>query len=95
MEGYITDFNNMCNDLWALMGDIGIEVLPYVPVVYDGIDSVGSELVAGVRNWILWIGENRGKEAVVELSKTGGEETSWASTSRIIYRPAFIYVHVQ
>ena len=90
LEGYISDFNNMCKDVWAVTGDIGVEVLPCVPVVFEGVDRVGSELLAGVKNWIQWISGNSGKEAVAELSKTGGEETSWASTSRFIYRPSFI-----
>ena len=41
LEGYISEFNNMVKDSWGLMGDIGVEVLPFVPVVYKGIDSMG------------------------------------------------------
>ena len=33
MEGYIGDFNNMVRDVWQMMGDIGVEALPYVLVV--------------------------------------------------------------
>ena len=35
LEGYISQFNNMVKDCWSLMGDIGVEVLPFVPVVYE------------------------------------------------------------
>ena len=90
LEGYIGDFNNMVKDVWALTGDIGIEVLPCVPVVFENIDQVGEELLAGMRNWIEWISEVEGKEAVGELSRTGGEEICWARTSTVIYRPSFV-----
>ena len=43
LEGYISEFNNMVKDIWGLMGDIGVEVLPFVPVVYEGIDSMRGE----------------------------------------------------
>ena len=41
LEGYISEFNNMVKDSWGLMEYIGVEVLPFVPVVYEGIDSMG------------------------------------------------------
>ena len=28
-ESYISEFNNMVKDMWGMMGDIGVEVLPY------------------------------------------------------------------
>ena len=46
------------------------------PVVYEGIDSSGGELLGGVK---------KGRESVVELAKTGGEEFSWGRTNRVIY----------
>ena len=86
MEGYIGDFNNMVRDLWQTMGDIGVEVLPYVPVVYKGIDAVGGELLAGVKNWIEWMAEQQDRRSVNELAKTAGEEVGWRECSRVIYR---------
>ena len=61
LEGYISPFNNMVKDCWSLMGYIGVEVLPFVPVVYKGIDSMGGELLGGVRNWIEWISVQKGR----------------------------------
>ena len=92
LEGYISDFNNMVKDVWALTGDIGIEVLPVVPVIYADLDGVGGQLLAGVRDWIEWVGEQAGKEAVAVLSRTGGSESSWARTSWVIYRPSFVFM---
>ena len=76
LEGYISDFNNMVKDIWTFTKDIGVEVLPYVPVVYKGIDSVGGELLAGVRNWIEWMAEQKGRESIGELGRTGRDEVS-------------------
>ena len=90
LEGYISDFNNMVKDVWAVTGDVGIEVLPYVPVVYPGIDEMGGELLAGVQDWVEWIGHQKGRESISELAGTGGAEYKWSDMSRIIYRPAFM-----
>ena len=90
LEGYISDFNNMVKDIWTFTKDIGVEVLPYVPVVYEGIDAKGGELLAGVRNWIEWMAEQKGRESIGELGRTGGDEVSWSRSSRIIYRPSFM-----
>ena len=32
-EGYISDFNIMVKDIWAITKDFGIEVLPCVPMI--------------------------------------------------------------
>jgi hypothetical protein len=53
-------------------GDIGIEVLPFVPVVFDGIDDVGRELIGGVKEWVKWIGKTSGRSEMERLSETGG-----------------------
>ena len=90
LEGYISQFNNMVKDCWTMMGDIGVEVLPFVPVIYEGIDSIGGELLGGVKNWIEWISVQKGKESVGELAKTGGVEVCWGRSTRTIYRPSFI-----
>ena len=51
---------------------------------------MGGELLAGVKNWVEWIGVQKGRESVQELAKTGGEDVSWGRTSRVVYRPSFI-----
>ena len=40
-----------------------------MPVVYEGIDSMGGELLGGVKNWIEWISVQKRRESVVELCK--------------------------
>ena len=89
LEGYVTDFNNMVRDVWIAMGDIGVEVLPIVPVVYEGLDEKGGELLAGVKNWVEWVAEEKGREFIRELALTGGSETGWRECSGMIYRPCF------
>ena len=83
------DFNNMVRDVWIAMGDIGVEVLPIVPVVYEGLDEKGGELLAGVKNWVEWVVEEKGRESIRELALTGGAETVWRESSSVIYRPCF------
>ena len=92
LEGYISDFNNMVKDIWGYTKDFGIEVLPFVPVIFEGVDAMGGELLAGMRNWIEWMADQKERESLRELGKTGGEEVSWGRTSRIIYRPSFMSV---
>jgi hypothetical protein len=53
-------------------GDTGVEVLPVVPVVFEGLDKVGSELIGGVRGWVEWIAAKTGKGEIRELAKRGG-----------------------
>ena len=90
IEGYISDFNNMVKDLWVALGDIGVEILPYVPVVYRGIDKIGGEMLDGVRKWIEWVTEKSGRGSILELGKTAGEEYSWRESSWAIYRPSMM-----
>jgi hypothetical protein len=33
----------------------GIEVLSVVPVVREGVDKVGCELIGMLRDWITWV----------------------------------------
>ena len=47
-------------------------------------------MLAGVRNWIEWMAEQKGRESIGKLGRTGGEEVSWSRSSRIIYRPSFM-----
>ena len=71
------------------MVDIGVEVLPIVPVVYEGLDEKGGELLAGVKNWVEWVAEEKGRESIRELARTGGVEMEWRESSSVIYRPCF------
>jgi hypothetical protein len=75
LEGYMESFNGMVREIFATTGDIGIEVLPFVPVVFDGIDEIGMELIGGVQEWIHWISEKSGREEIASLSETGGRES--------------------
>ncbi len=52
IEGYISDFNTMIKNIGGLTGNTGIEVLPVVPVVREGLDQVGRELIGMVREWV-------------------------------------------
>ncbi len=36
LEGYIENFNAMVSEVFGVTGDIGIEVLRFVPVVFEG-----------------------------------------------------------
>jgi hypothetical protein len=74
LEGYIESFNGMVSEVFGVTGDIGIEVLPFVPVVFDGIDVVGRELICGVQEWVKWIGMTSGRGEFEKLSETGGTE---------------------
>ena len=89
LEGYVNDFNNMVRDVWIAMGDIGVEVLPVVPTVFEGLDEEGGKLLAGVKNWVEWVAEVKGRESIRELACTGGVETGWRESSCLIYRPCF------
>ena len=42
----------MLKDIWTLTKDFGIEVLPYVPVIYEGIDAMGG----GAAGWSKELG---------------------------------------
>jgi hypothetical protein len=72
VDKYIQDFNSMVRDVFRVTGDVGIEVLPYVPVMFEGMDRVGREYLTGLANWIGWIGEEKGRESIKELGKTAG-----------------------
>ena len=39
--------------------------------VYEGIDNMGGELLAGVRNCIEWMAEQKGRESIGKLGRTG------------------------
>jgi hypothetical protein len=95
LDGYVSDFNSMVKDVRAVTGDSGIEVLPVAPVVYEGLDEVGKILIAGVREWIKWIGEKSGRGEIGELSATGGVEIEEGREEKVIWKPSFMLAHGQ
>jgi hypothetical protein len=92
LEGYVTDFNNMVKNIGGVTGDTGIEVLPVVPVVRDGMDQVGRELIGMLREWVEWIGVKSGRESVSKLSGTSGREseTDWETETLFQWKPTFL-----
>ncbi len=95
LEGYMTDFNGMVCDVMSITGDIGIEVVPCVPVIFGGLDDIGRELLGGVREWLCWIAKKSGREEFVKLSKTGGREAEeWRGDEKVVFwRPSFMLMH--
>ena len=89
LEGYIADFCNMVKDVWAVTGDCGIEVLPVVPVIFEGLDSEGGKLISGLKDWIEWIGEESGMVSVKQLAGTGGREEG-GEEGRFFYKPQMV-----
>jgi hypothetical protein len=75
LEGYIGDFNAMVRKMGVVPGNTGIEILPVVPVVREGMDKVGRELIGMPREWVAGIGEMSGRVSLKRLSGTGGRET--------------------
>jgi hypothetical protein len=58
LDGYISDFNAMLKSVQGVVGKANIEVLPVVPVVREGMDKVGRELVSMLRvGGLDWVGE--------------------------------------
>jgi hypothetical protein len=94
LEGYMENFNAMVREIFAVTGDIGIEVLPFVPVVFDGIDELGMELIGGVQEWIRWIAEKSEWEEIASLSETGGRESETSEDVRpVFWKPSFVFQH--
>jgi hypothetical protein len=89
LEGYISDFNAMVKEVWGVTGDIGIEILPVTPVVFEGIDTVGSCLISGLKDWIRWVGVQKGRDSIKELAETGGREYDESIQTVYIYKPWF------
>jgi hypothetical protein len=62
----MADINGMVSDVMSITGDIGIEVVPCVPVIFDGLDDIGRELLGGVREWLCWIAKKKREGGVCE-----------------------------
>jgi hypothetical protein len=92
LDGYINDFNNMVKNIGGLTGNTGIEVLPVVPVVRDGMDKVGRDLIGMMREWVNWIGETSGRESVCKLSGTSGRESETEAGTGTVFqwKPTFM-----
>jgi hypothetical protein len=95
LDGYIADFNNMVREVWGVTGDSGIEVLPVCPVVWEGLDERGSELIHGLQDWIRWISEVGGKGAVGKLALAGGSEWEEGKGRLETYKPGFLKLQVK
>ncbi len=94
LEGYMESFNNMVREVFSVTGDIGIEVLPFVPVVFEGIDEIGKGLIGGVQEWIKWISEKSGREEVAKLCETGGREyVTDVDAVPSFWKPTFVFQH--
>jgi len=89
LEGYIADFNNMVKEVWKVTGDTGIEVLPIVPVVFEGLDEVGTTLISALKDWIKWVAEQKGRNSIRALAETGGREYDTEIVATYIYKPSF------
>jgi hypothetical protein len=90
IETYIADFNQMVKKVHGVVGRADIEVLPVVPVVREGMDKVGWELLSVLREWVNWIGVVSERESVRKLSGTGGRESdSESDGTSHIWKPSF------
>jgi len=88
LNGYVEDFVGMCKEIWSVTGDTGIEVLPFVPVVYENLEKEGGLLLSGLRSWVRWLGEDTTREEIKRLSETGGrEEEICEEVEVIMYKP--------
>ncbi len=88
LEGYISNFNSMVRNVGGVTGNAGIEVLPIFPVVREGLDKVGRELISMVREWIEWISESGGRVSMAKLSVTCGRDQE-KEGGTFIWKPSF------
>jgi hypothetical protein len=75
VDRYVEGFNNMVWDVFRVTGDVGIEVLPYVPVLFENTDRLGRECLTGLAHWVEWVGGVKGRDSIKELAKTAGHRT--------------------
>jgi hypothetical protein len=64
LEAYIEALNTMVREVFRVTGDIGVEVLPVVPVVFEVMDRLGREFLTGLAHWVDWIGQVKGRECI-------------------------------
>ncbi len=85
----------MVREVYGVTGDVGVEVLPVCPVVFEGLDRKGGELICQLQSWIRWVGENTGRKAEGKLAETGGMESEvvWGGTE--IVKPSFPKLHAR
>jgi len=96
LEGYVEEFASMVRDIWKVTGDVGIEVLPFVPVVFDNLDVEGGLLLSGVRNWIRWLSDETGRVEIRKLGETGGrEEALEDEPTTVFYKPVGVVLRSQ
>jgi hypothetical protein len=88
LEAYIEAFNTSEREVFRVTGDIGVEVLPVIPVVFEDMDRLGRELVKGLVHWVEWIGGMKGRESIKELAGTGGR-TRGSEECRVQYTQSF------
>jgi hypothetical protein len=92
LDGYVADFNNMVREVKSVTGDIGIEVLPVVPVCYEGVDKLGQELLGGLRMWVNWISMKSGRIEIMVIgqycetgeSRRGNDDVSVETTFMLL-----------
>jgi hypothetical protein len=86
----------MVRDVCQVTGDIGVEVLPFVPVVYDRLDKEGGLLLTGLKRWIKWWAGQAGRPELVRLSETAGsEEEVEGDTVTMFLRPIAVMLKSQ
>jgi hypothetical protein len=54
IEGYIQEVNNMKGSVAEII-DSGIEILPAILTVGEGIDELGRIMIVGIQAWVEWI----------------------------------------
>jgi hypothetical protein len=79
----------MVKEVWKVTGDTGIEVLPVVPVVFEGIDEVGATLISALKDWIKWLAEQKGRNSIRALAEAGSREYDTEMTATFVYKPSF------
>jgi hypothetical protein len=83
----VADFNNMVREVKSVTGDIGIDVLPVVPVCYEGVDKLGQELLGGLRMWVNWISLKSGRIEIMELASTVRQERAGGEMMTFLWKP--------
>ncbi len=72
-----------------------MEVLPVCPVIWEGLDERGRELINGLQDWIRWVSEVGGRESVGKLALAGGLEWEAGNRKLETYKPGFLKLQVK